>query len=132
MKDASYQPEPSFLFFGCRNQSGDFYYASEWSTFKQDRILDEENGLITAFSRDQKEKVYVTHKIAEHGALICDLLMHKEASVYVAGSANKMPTDVQQAILNALATHAGTSIADSQMFLRQLEINSKYQVESWS
>ena len=43
--------EPNMLlFFGCRNRLADYYFEDEWQTFANLRI-------ITAFSRDQEEKV---------------------------------------------------------------------------
>lgn len=43
------------LYFGCRNQNGDFHFSEEWLTLQRTNKL----SLYCAFSRDQEEKVYV-------------------------------------------------------------------------
>lgn len=50
-------PAPSYLFFGCRNESKDFFYREEWDEYRRRGVLAPQHGLVTAFSRDQKEKV---------------------------------------------------------------------------
>ena len=54
---------PTVLYFGCRNKGQDFIYKEELEKWEQDGVLT----LHTAFSRDQPEKVYVTHRLREHG-----------------------------------------------------------------
>ncbi len=62
---------PCVLFFGCRNGRGDFLYKDEWQRFEKGGALTQ---LVTAFSRDQGAKVYVTHRLREHGADVWRLL----------------------------------------------------------
>jgi sulfite reductase alpha subunit-like flavoprotein len=59
------------LFFGCRSAEGDFLYRQEWQQLQQAGVL---AGLHTAFSRDQPQKVYVTHLIRQQAALVWQLL----------------------------------------------------------
>ncbi|KAI1505382.1 riboflavin synthase domain-like protein [Biscogniauxia marginata] len=81
------------LFFGGRNRDADYYFKEEW----------EEMGLqvFTAFSRDQREKIYVQDRIREQAALVCSLL-DKGAVVYLCGSSGKMPEAVRQALYDAM------------------------------
>ena len=53
----------SILYFGCRYQKEDFIYEEELKEFLKDGSL---TTIYTAFSRDQKEKVYVQHLLANH------------------------------------------------------------------
>ena len=46
------------LYFGCRNKEKDFIYREELEKYVEDGVLT----LHTAFSRDQPEKIYVTHR----------------------------------------------------------------------
>ena len=62
---------PASLYFGCRNELGDFLYRDEWQRFVRGGALTQ---LVTAFSRDQEAKVYVTHRLREHGADVWHLL----------------------------------------------------------
>ncbi|NXX44974.1 NDOR1 oxidoreductase, partial [Tricholaema leucomelas] len=71
----------SYLFFGCRHRSGDFYCQAEWEELVAKGFLT----LFTAFSRDQEEKVYVQHRIQEQGKLLWELLSSRSAHLYLAG-----------------------------------------------
>ena len=46
----------SVLYFGCRNKDADFFFQNDFSKI-------EELELITAFSRDQEDKIYVQHRM---------------------------------------------------------------------
>ena len=51
------------LFYGCRSEHHDYFFRSEWDQITNLQV-------ITAFSRDQERKIYVQHRIVEHGALV--------------------------------------------------------------
>lgn len=69
----------SILFFGGRNRSADFFFEDEWPSL-QDRIaLDVQ----TAFSRDQKSKVYVQDAIRKHSRAVFDAV--REGNIYICG-----------------------------------------------
>ena len=55
---------PNWLFFGEQHRATDFYYEGELSAFLADGTL---TRLDTAFSRDQRAKVYVQDRMREHG-----------------------------------------------------------------
>ena len=50
----------SLLYFGSRNKEADFFFREDFSRVPR---LD----LVTAFSRDQEDKIYVQHRMAETG-----------------------------------------------------------------
>ena len=52
------------LFFGCTKSSEDFIYKEELLEAVEQKSLQQ---LITAFSREQKEKIYVQHRLRERG-----------------------------------------------------------------
>ena len=58
----------SHLYFGCRNEAKDYYYRDFWERCQQAGMLAKPGGLVTAFSRDQPTKVYVSHRIRENSA----------------------------------------------------------------
>ena len=60
--------------FGCRGEQADFYYRHLWQQLRAEGVLAVKDGLLTAFSRDQPQKVYVQDKLRQHGQLIWDLL----------------------------------------------------------
>ena len=53
----------TILYFGCRRKAEDFIYEDELAEFTKRGSLTK---LYTAFSRDQKEKVYVQHLLEKN------------------------------------------------------------------
>lgn len=70
------------LFFGCRHSQKDYLYEDDWRTYVSQGTL---SMMVTAFSRDQEAKVYVQHRIREHGSALVRLLTVENAHVYVCG-----------------------------------------------
>lgn len=70
------------LYTGFRHKNEDFLYADELEKYKEDGVLTK---LYVAFSRDQPEKVYVQHLLAENGEEIWKILQ-SSGHVYVCGS----------------------------------------------
>ncbi|XP_020707937.2 NADPH-dependent diflavin oxidoreductase 1 isoform X2 [Athalia rosae] len=69
------------LFFGCRNKLKDYHCRKDFEALIENYGLK----MIHAFSRDQDNKIYVQHKIKEHG-YICWQFIEKGASIYLAGT----------------------------------------------
>ena len=93
----------TWLFFGDRNFSSDFLYQLEWLRHLREGNL---TRMDVAFSRDTKSKVYVQHRMLEHGAEI-HRWIEEGASVYVCGDAKRMAGDVEAALARILAEHGG-------------------------
>ncbi|MEM1303569.1 MAG: sulfite reductase subunit alpha, partial [Planctomycetota bacterium] len=55
----------NWLFFGDQHEKTDFLYSDEFASMQESGLL---TRLTTAFSRDQDEKVYVQHRMAEESA----------------------------------------------------------------
>jgi NADPH-ferrihemoprotein reductase len=71
----------SLLYYGCRKQSEDYLYPEELAEYEQNGTLTKLN---VAFSRDQEEKVYVTHLLKRDENLMWNLI--KEGGhIYVCG-----------------------------------------------
>ncbi|KAL6521516.1 multidrug-resistance type transporter [Orobanche gracilis] len=125
---------PILFFFGCRNAKDDSLYRDFWLSHSQKSgVLSEDNGggFHVAFSRDHPEKVYVQHKMQENSKKIWSLLT-QGAAIYVAGSANKMPSDVLSAFEEIVSTESGMSKEVALKWMRMLEKAGKYHVEAWS
>lgn len=113
----------SWLFFGDQHFSYDFLYQLEWLDYLEDGNLTE---LTTAFSRDQKEKIYVQHRLAERGAEIWKWL-EEGAYFYVCGDATKMAKDVHQALMDIAVEHGGKSPEEAKEWLGALRKEKRYQ-----
>ncbi|KAI3462527.1 hypothetical protein Pfo_019190 [Paulownia fortunei] len=125
---------PVIFFFGCRNEKDDFLYRDFWLSHSENNgVLSEDKGggFYVAFSRDQPQKVYVQHKMQEQSTKIWSLLT-QGAAVYVAGSANKMPSDVLSAFEEIVSTESGVPREAALRWIRTLEKAGKYHVEAWS
>ncbi|XP_074272383.1 NADPH-dependent diflavin oxidoreductase 1-like isoform X2 [Silene latifolia] len=125
---------PILFFFGCRKKEDDFLYQDFWQLHSENgRVLSEDNGggFYAAFSRDQPKKVYVQHKMRGVSKKIWNLLC-EGASVYVAGSSSKMPSDVMTAFEEIISMESGASKQDAARWLIALEKAGRYHVEAWS
>jgi sulfite reductase (NADPH) flavoprotein alpha-component len=113
----------NWLFFGDRTFRDDFLYQIEWLRRLKSGVL---TRLDLAFSRDQAEKVYVQHRLREHGAELCRWL-EGGAYIYVCGDAKNMAGDVETALVDVLTTHGGLSAAGARNHLKELRRAGRYQ-----
>merc|ERR1719193_2106290 len=117
------------LFFGCRNQRADFFFADEWATYDTDAVR-----VFAAFSRDQPDKVYVQHVMAQHAEDLCQAVLDAGGMFYVAGNSKLMPTQVRQALVDALATRLDIEgrTDEAEKYVATMEAKGRYQTETWS
>jgi sulfite reductase (NADPH) flavoprotein alpha-component len=112
----------TWLFFGDRRQQCDFLYRSELESFLRGQQL---SRLDTAFSRDQREKIYVQHRMLEAGKELWSWLQDG-ACIYVCGDASRMARDVDAALRRILAEHGRRSDAQAQLELHELAAAGRY------
>ncbi|MEM7697321.1 MAG: assimilatory sulfite reductase (NADPH) flavoprotein subunit [Verrucomicrobiota bacterium] len=113
----------SWLFFGDQRYNYDFLYQLEWQEHLEDGNLDE---LSLAFSRDQKEKIYVQHRLLERGEEIWKWIEYG-AYLYVCGDASRMAKDVNQALLDIIAEHGKMDAKAAKDKLTELRKAKRYQ-----
>jgi sulfite reductase (NADPH) flavoprotein alpha-component len=113
----------NWLFFGNPNYTQDFLYQTEWQRFVKDGVL---NKVSLAFSRDQEQKIYVQHRIKEHGAELFAWL-EKGAHLYICGDANHMAKDVHDALLAIVIEFGGKTAEDAEQYLTDLRRAKRYQ-----
>ncbi|MCZ8130499.1 MAG: assimilatory sulfite reductase (NADPH) flavoprotein subunit [Steroidobacteraceae bacterium] len=111
-----------WLFYGGRHLDSDFLYQLEWLEALRKKQL---HRLDVAFSRDQAEKVYVQHRIREHGAEFWRWL-EAGAHVYVCGDAERMAPDVHAALLDVIATHGGRDAEGAREYVAELTAQKRY------
>ncbi|MGW1749279.1 molybdopterin-dependent oxidoreductase [Streptomyces sp. NPDC002092] len=113
---------PNWLFFGEQHRATDFYYEQELTAFLADGTLAR---LDTAFSRDQRAKVYVQDRMREHGPLLWSWLQDG-AHFYVCGDASRMAKDVDQALRDIAVVHGGLDEAGAAAYVKQLASEKRY------
>lgn len=141
------------LLFGGRNRNGDFLYENEWRDFKLGVDV------LVAWSRDQREKVYVQDVIRREAKLVWAMLRPWElcrpprregeggdphaseeegdpnwtgdGTVIVCGSSGKMPMAVRAAIVDAFAEGFGGDREKAEEGVKWLEREGRYLQETW-
>jgi len=120
--DARVEKTDAWLFFGDRNAATDYLYEEELTKHLRDGVLKK---LDVAFSRDQAEKIYVQHRMHEHGAELYAWL-ERGAHIFVCGDAERMAKDVDQALCEIVAEHGKLSKSDAQAYLDTLKRQKRY------
>lgn len=113
---------PNWLFFGEQHRATDFYYEDELSAFVGDGTL---TRLDTAFSRDQRSKIYVQDRMREHGAQLWSWL-RDGAHFYVCGDAARMAKDVDDALRDIAVAHGGLDPDAAAVYVKQLATGKRY------
>lgn len=116
-------PGKNWLFFGNPNFTEDFLYQVEWQRYVKEGVL---SRIDLAWSRDQKEKIYVQDKLREQGAELWRWI-NEGAHIYVCGDANRMARDVEQALLEVIAEFGGMDTETADEFLSELRVERRYQ-----
>nr|XP_026489576.1 NADPH-dependent diflavin oxidoreductase 1 [Vanessa tameamea] len=116
------------LFFGCRYKDKDFHCREELEKMVEDRKLT----LYCAFSRDQENKIYVQHKIAENRNLLWQLINELGAFIFISGNAKNMPDNVRDAFIEDVFNKSGNiELEQAKEMLNKMERNNRLQVETW-
>ncbi len=112
----------NWLFFGKRNYTHDFLYQLEWQDWAKSGQL---SRIDLAFSRDQRDKVYVQHRMWEARRELFAWL-EDGASLYVCGDAKAMAKDVQDTLTRIIADQSGRSEEEAVTYLRGLIKAGRY------
>lgn len=119
----------TILFFGCRNRNEDFLYEKEWEQYKQD--MGDKFEMVTAFSREGPNKVYVQHRMQEKSAEINQLLEQK-ALFFVCGDAHDMAREVNTLLGQIIANERGVSEQRGEEIVKSMRSSNTYQEDVWS
>ncbi|KKY16559.1 putative nadph-dependent fmn fad containing oxidoreductase [Phaeomoniella chlamydospora] len=128
--------ESSTLIFGCRSENADYFFKDEWKA----KSLQQKDPLrlLTAFSRDQKGKIYVQDRIREEAETLFAELYDNKATVVLCGSSGSMPKAVREALLEVLAegfASLGISASErrssAETYLADMEKSGRFRQETW-
>ncbi|NEA46400.1 reductase, partial [Streptomyces sp. SID10815] len=113
---------PNWLFFGEQRRATDFYHREDLEAYRASGHLDR---LDLAFSRDQRNKVYVQDRMCEQGARLWQWLQDG-AHFYVCGDAGRMAKDVDRALRDVAAGHGGLDPEAAAAWARRLAADGRY------
>lgn len=112
----------NWLFFGDQHYSTDFLYQSEWQNYLNEGILTK---LDVAFSRDQKEKIYVQNRMLDNSRELFAWL-EQGAYFYVCGDATRMANDVDDALHDIVEKEGGLEQEDAKAYIKMLKDEKRY------
>lgn len=121
-RDAQGAQGKNWLFFGDQHFVSDFLYQTELLSFFETGTLARLN---TAFSRDQKEKIYVQHRMWQQRTELYEWVQNG-AVIYVCGAKHPMSTDVENMLLQIFQTNGGMNEEEASDYLTQLSDSGKY------
>lgn len=111
----------NWLFFGERRQAYDFLYEDYWKQLTTAEKL----RLDVAFSRDQDYKIYVQHRMEEHGEELYQWI-NQGAYIYVCGDIHHMAKDVEKTLQNIIQKYGSFDELESKNYLKKLRLEKRY------
>ncbi|MEJ7912252.1 MAG: flavodoxin domain-containing protein [Chitinophagaceae bacterium] len=121
-RDATGATGRSWLFFGDQQFATDFLYQTEIQNWHDTGVLTKVN---TAFSRDQKDKIYVQHRIRNNAPEFFEWI-EKGAQIYVCGTRDPMSTDVEQTIIEVVQEQGMMDITEAREYVQKLKDTERY------
>lgn len=121
-RDATGAEGKNWLFFGEQHFTLDFYYQTEIQEWLSTGVLSKLN---TAFSRDQERKIYVQDRIKEN-AKEFNSWLENGAYIYICGQREPMSIDVENAILDVIATERNISTEQAKKILEELDNQGRF------
>ncbi|WP_379156415.1 sulfite reductase subunit alpha [Paenibacillus sp. sgz5001063] len=112
----------NWLIFGEQREESDFYFRDELEVLQKEGLL---HRLDTAFSRDQADKIYVQHRILEHGAELWAWLQ-EGAHFYVCGDAQQMAKEVDAALKTVIQQHGGMTADEANDYVQEMSLSKRY------
>ena len=115
----------NWLFYGDQHFTSDFLYQTEIQNWYETGVL---NKVSLAFSRDQKEKIYVQHKMLQHAKELYEWL-EGGASFFVCGKKHPMSTDVENTLLQIIQEQGNKTAEEAKKYLHDLEEAGRYELD---
>jgi homodimeric pyruvate:ferredoxin (flavodoxin) oxidoreductase len=115
------------LFFGARNRQ-EYSYEMEFDKYQEEGVLQH---IHLALSREQKEKIYVTHRIQQQKELLYDLIHEKKGSFYLCGPGGNVPPQVRKGVIDSIRDIGGHSQEYADKYVDEMQITGRYNVEAW-
>ena len=121
-RDATGATGKNWLFFGDQYFVTDFLYQIEWQNWLSMGVL---NKISVAFSRDQKEKVYVQHRMKQQASELMEWV-DNGAHIYLCGAKEPMSVDVEKSLVDIISEQKVISQEEAKEFLNVLKESGRY------
>jgi sulfite reductase (NADPH) flavoprotein alpha-component len=121
-RDATGSTGKNWLFFGEQHFFTDFLYQTEIQNWLDTGVLTKVN---VAFSRDQKQKIYVQDKLRREASEFYEWL-ESGAYVYICGTKEPMSVDVENTILSIIQAQGSRSLQEAIQYLDQMKEDGRY------
>jgi sulfite reductase (NADPH) flavoprotein alpha-component len=116
---------PMILYFGSRIRANEWLYGSELEQYEREGLVK----LRLAFSRDQKEKIYIQNRIEEDANLLNTLLSsEKSGHFYLCGPTWPVP-DVEAAMKTGFRNGGGMTKEEADAYLETLKEEGRHVLE---
>ncbi|MEP6749477.1 MAG: flavodoxin domain-containing protein, partial [Bacteroidota bacterium] len=112
----------NWLFFGEQHFASDFLYQTELQNWFETGVLTKIN---VAFSRDQPEKIYVQHRIMQHGAELYNWIQ-SGANVYLCGKKDPMSIDVEHTLIQIIEKYGEKTPEEAKEYFLQMQNEGRY------
>lgn len=119
----------TILYFGCRNEKDYLYKEELEEMFDTLKKKDQNSTLNIAFSRKQKDKIYVQHLILNQKEILNQLITINKARIYVCGDGHNMAKDVFNAFVEVVKISKGNEALD---YMKDLKNKYIYMEDVWS
>lgn len=117
---------PMWLFYGCRFKAKDYILGNELEAYHKEGVLTE---LRPAFSRDQKEKIYVQHRMLEVKDRLYEDLIAKNGFFYLCGQAGQLERDVRAALTESFRAGSKCSEEEAKQKFQEFDEAGRYCTE---
>lgn len=111
----------NWLFFGEWHRNHHFFYENYWKGLEAKGMLK----MDAAFSRDQPQKIYVQHRMSEHGHELFRWL-ESGAHLFVCGDASRMAKDVDLVLHDIVKEHGKFTNDDAKLYIKKLRAEKRY------
>jgi len=123
MRDRGVETGPMWLFYGCRYKAKEFAFGDELEQFAKEGVITE---LRPAFSRDQKEKIYVQTRISEVQDRMYEDLITKKGFFYLCGQAGETETAILDALKKSFEVEGKMTTEQAQKEWEKIHADGRY------
>ncbi|MFK8011865.1 MAG: assimilatory sulfite reductase (NADPH) flavoprotein subunit [Marinicellaceae bacterium] len=113
----------NWLFFGNPSFDNDFLYQLELQKYHKENLLTQ---IDLAWSRDQKNKIYVQNKVKQKAAEIWQWL-EKGAHLYICGNKDQMAKSVENELISLIKKYGKMNTENAKKHLTHLKRTKRYQ-----